>query len=81
MFIGQSFFCKTFRLRGSVGNALDLRSKGPWFNPGWGQCQKKILRGGIFKHGFLEPLGIKFEGLDSLFHRSGLFIQIHLGVV
>ena len=42
---------------------------------------KKILRGGIFKHGFLEPLDIKFESLDSLFHRSGLFIQIHLGVV
>ena len=42
---------------------------------------KKILRGGIFKHGFLEPFGIKFEGLDSLFHRSELFIQIHLGVV
>ena len=42
---------------------------------------KKILRGGIFKHGVLEPLDIKLEGLDSLFHRSGLFIQIHLGVV
>ena len=42
---------------------------------------KKILRGGIFKHGFLEPLDIELEGLDSLFHRSGLFIQIHLGVV
>ena len=42
---------------------------------------KKILRGGIFKHGFLEPLDIKFESLDSLFHRSGLFIQIHFGVV
>ena len=46
-----------------------------------GAMPKKILRGGIFKHVFLEPLGIKFEGLDSLFHRSGLFIQIHLGVV
>ena len=42
---------------------------------------KKFLRGGIFKHGFLEPLGIKFEGLDSLFHRSELFIQIHFGMV
>ena len=74
MFIGQSFFCKTFRLRGSVGNALDLRSKGPWFNPGWGQCQKKFLRGGIFKHGFLEPLGINFEGLENLLRRKELLV-------
>ena len=29
---------------------------------------KKILRGGIFKHGVLEPLDIELEGLDSLFH-------------
>ena len=42
---------------------------------------KKFLRGGIFKHGFLEPLGINFEGLDDLFLRSELFIQIHFGVV
>ena len=46
-----------------------------------GAMSKKILRGGIFKHGFLEPLGIKFEGLDRLFHRSELFIQIYFGVV
>ena len=77
----EVFFPKTFRLCGSVSNALDLRPKGPWFNPGWGRRPKKILRRGIFKHGFLEPLGIKFEGLDSLFHRSELFIQIHFGVV
>ena len=32
-----------------------------------GAMSKKILRGGIFKHGFLEPLDIKFESLDSLF--------------
>ena len=42
---------------------------------------KKILRGGIFKHVFFGTLDIELEGLDSFFHRSGLFIQIHFGVV
>ena len=46
-----------------------------------GAMSKKILRGGIFKHAFLEPLDIELEGLDSLFHRSELFIQIQFGVV
>ena len=27
---------------------------------------KKILREGIFKRGFLEPLDIELEGLDTL---------------
>ena len=54
--------------------------KVPGSIPGGGNV-KKILRGGIFKHGFVAPLDIKFESLDSLFHRSGLFIQIHFGVV
>ena len=42
---------------------------------------KKILRGRILIHGFSEPFGINFEGLDGLFLCTQHFIQIHLGVV
>ena len=42
---------------------------------------KKILRGRILIHGFSEPFGINFEGLDGLFLCTRHFIQIHLGVV
>ena len=35
----------------------------------------------LHNSGFMEPLGIQFEGLDSLFRGSGLCIKIHFGVV
>ena len=42
---------------------------------------KKILRGRILIHGFSEPFGINFEGLDGLFLCTQHFIQIHLDMV
>ena len=70
----EVFTTKISRLRGSVSNALDLRSKGPWFNPGWGQCQKKFCVGGFSNMVFWNPWAsslkvwiVFFIGLNFLF--------------
>ena len=70
----EVFFLKTFRLRGSVSNALDLRPKGPWFNPGWGRCPKKFCVRGFSNVVFWNPLTsslkvwiVFFIGLNFLF--------------
>ena len=81
MFIIWSFFPQNFLPPWLSQQCVRPQTERSLVQSRVGAMPKKILREGIFKLGFLEPFDIKFEGLDSLLHRSGLFIQIHLGVV
>ena len=80
-FMNRSFFPQNFSSPWLSQQCVRPQTERSLVQSRVGAMPKKILREGIFKLGFLEPFDIKFEGLDSLLHRSGLFIQIHLGVV
>ena len=80
-FMNRSFFPQNFSSPWLSQQCVRPQTERSLVQSRVGAMPKKILREGIFKLGFLEPFDIKFEGLDSLLHRSRLFIQIHLGVV
>ena len=81
----HKFFCPSFLCpRSSVGRALHSDAKGAGFNSRWEQPKKipKIIQcGGISIYGFSEPLGIKYEGSERVFHRSELCVKFQFGVV
>ena len=76
------FYLSFFRPRSSVSRALDCDTRGAGSAPK--NTKKKYQKNqmwGIFIYGFSEPLGIKYEGLVCILHRSELFVKFQFGVV
>ena len=70
----QKIFCPC----SCVCSVFGYEPKGPLCNPRRASTMKKNLSVRIFKHGFLNPW---VPSLNIVFHRPGLFIQIHGGVI